>query len=41
MGTRAKTTLARLIEYKQAGWKFGVLTCYDARTAGLMESAVV
>ncbi|MHC4796438.1 MAG: 3-methyl-2-oxobutanoate hydroxymethyltransferase, partial [Planctomycetota bacterium] len=41
MSAKAKTSLANLIEYKRSGRKFSVLTCYDAPTAGLMESAGV
>jgi len=41
MATREKITLARLAEYKQSGRKFGVLTCYDACTASLMEASGV
>lgn len=41
MGTREKTTLEHLREFKRAGRKISVLTCYDARTAAIMESAGV
>lgn len=36
-----KLTLAAFQQYKQAGRKFSVLTCYDAPTARLMEQAGV
>ena len=36
-----KISLPLLQQYKKAGRKFSVLTCYDARTAALMDSAGV
>jgi len=41
MKIKEKITLSYLTESKKAGNKFSVLTCYDARTAALMESAGV
>jgi len=39
MSAREKATLDVLREFKRTGRKFTVLTCYDARTAALMEAA--
>ncbi len=41
MGTCEKTTPATLCEFKRTHRKFSVLTCYDARTAAIMEAAGV
>lgn len=39
MANRERTTLQTLAEAKRRGEKFSVLTCYDARTAAIMEAA--
>jgi 3-methyl-2-oxobutanoate hydroxymethyltransferase len=39
MGTCDKITPKSLLEFKRAHRKFSVLTCYDARTAKIMEAA--
>lgn len=39
MANRERTTLDALVEAKRRGRKFSVLTCYDARTAAIMEAA--
>lgn len=39
MGSREKVTLETLREFKRTGRKISVLTCYDARTAALMQAA--
>ncbi len=41
MTSGARISLDRLRERKRAGNKFSVLTCYDARTAAIMEAAGV
>lgn len=41
MSTPPKVTLATLIQYKQQGGKFPVLTCYDFATARVMADAGV
>ncbi|HOA73654.1 MAG TPA: 3-methyl-2-oxobutanoate hydroxymethyltransferase [Phycisphaerae bacterium] len=41
MTMHEKMTLDALMQCKRAGRKFSVLTCYDARTAAIMESAGV